>query len=365
MAGYQKNTWVVYNDDIPKYEQPDAFITKAKLENIENGIENAITDFKIGTVSKGTEVYCEIIPDENDPSIKRINMVIPKEVSWSFSPVELSDKSVAPNGSTLNDIILDVSGNIFTIVKNSNGTYILNKRLNIRGSIGEVGPQGNPGKDGEPGQDGKDGQDGNKWIYVENNVFDGEEAPDGVSIDDFIFDIKHDVFKVLDTFRLQKIFNLQGASGKDGADGKEYYLEIGNVSIGENAYAEVVDHKLNLVLPIGPIGEQGPQGIQGLTGPPGPAGGSTYDIWKSLGNTGDASDFIKDITGPAAAVIDSLESTSTTEALSANMGRELKNNRLTTLDEVLANEEEGIFVDALVVKELYLKMNDIIQNLNL
>ena len=384
MAGYQKNKWAIYDNDIPKHEQPDAFITKDKLENIESGIKNAVTDFKIGTVSKGTEVYCEIVADENDPSVKRINLVIPKEVSWSFSSIELSDNSVAPTGSTLNDIILDASGNIFTIIDNGNGIYILNKRLNIKGAIGDIGPQGDPGKDGNPGQDGKDGkdgQDGNKWVYIENNIFDGEEAPDGVSVDDFVFDSKNDVFKVLDNLRLKKIFNLRGAdgkdgekgkdgadgkdgeNGKDGEDGKEYYLEVGNVTIGGEAHAEISDHKLHLVLPTGPVGDRGPQGIQGEVGPPGPAGESTYDIWKALGNTGDAADFIKDITGPAVAVIDSLDSTSTTEALSANMGRELKNNRLTTLDEILANEEEGIFVDALAVKELYFNLIEMINNL--
>ena len=317
MAGYQKNTWVLYNKDIPKYEQPDAFITKSKLENIENGIENAVTDFKIGTVSKGTEVYCEIIADENDPSVKRINMVIPKEVSWSFSNVELVDKSAAPNGATLNDIILDAKGNIFTVIENGNGVYVLNERLNIRGGIGETGPQGKPGVDGKPGQDGKDGQDGNKWLYIERNVFEGEEAPENANSGDFVFDTKFDVFPVLDNLTLgTKLFNLRG-----------------------------------------PQGEQGLKGDGGL---------STYDVWKSLGYEGNAEDFLKSLRGdigPAAIVVDSLDSTSTTEALSANMGRELKNNRLTTLEDIMANEEEGIFVDALVVKELYLKMKEMIENM--
>ena len=312
MAGYQKNTWVIYDSGIPKHEQPDAFITKAKLDNIENGIGNAITDFQVGTVSKGTDARCEIIADENNPSIKRINMVIPKEVSWSFSEAELHDKSVAPIGISINDFILDIKGNIFTIIENENGVYILDKKMNIkgdRGEEGEIGPDGKPGQDGE---DGKDGQDGNKLMYNNKNLFDGEEAPDGANVGDFVFDNDADVFEVMDDLRLRKVFNIRGTEG-----------------------------------------------------PRGPAGLSTYDLWKSLGNSGDAEDFLNSLRGQDGAVkaIDSLDSTSVTDALSANQGRILKDNRLTTLDEILANEEEGIFVDALAIKELYLKMQELLANI--
>lgn len=277
MAGYQKNTWAVYNDSIPKHEQPNAFITKRKLDNIENGIKNAVTDFVIGTVTKGTNVSGEIISDENDPSIKRINLVIPKEVSWLFSNIELKDGGVAPVGASLNDLIIDSNGNVFTIEENSNGVHVLKYKMSIKGATGD-----------------------------------------------------------------------QGVQGPQGEPGKDYHLEIGEISTtdtAESASAEISDHKLNLVIPVVP-------------------GESTYDIWKSLGNTGDAADFIESIKGNDAKVVDSLESTSNTEALSANQGRILKNNRLTTLDEILANEEEGIFVDALAVKELYLKMQELLQAKN-
>lgn len=38
---YTKNKWEIFNPEVPVEEQPDCFITKAKLENIENGIEEA------------------------------------------------------------------------------------------------------------------------------------------------------------------------------------------------------------------------------------------------------------------------------------------------------------------------------------
>ena len=290
MAGYQKNTWVIYNKDIPNYDQPNSFITKRKLDHMEEGIQNAVTDFTIGTVTKGTNIGGEIIADENDPSVRKINLVLPKEVSWLFSNIELHNSDIAPVGASINDIVIDSKGNIFTIVEAGNGVNVLKFKMNIKGATGD---QGIPGPQGEPGE--------------------------------------------------------------------EYHLEIGEVIITdkvESVSAEIVDHKLNLVIPV-IKGNPGEPGEPGKPGVPGEPGESTYDIWKSLGNTGDAADFIESIKGKVA-VVDSLDSTSTTEALSANKGRELKNNRLTTLDEILANEEEGIFVDALAVKELYFKLLEVI-----
>ena len=313
MAGYQKNTWEVYDHTVPFHEQPNAIITKKKLDRIENGIENAVTDFKMGTVSKGTDAYCEIIADEDDPSIKKINMVIPKEVSWVFSEVELYDNTVAPTGVSINDMILDSKGNIFTITENDNGIYLLNKRLNIKGERGDIGTVG---PEGRTGANGRDGVDGNKMVYFNARLYDGDESPEDTNIGDYVIDNRCDVFEVLDNLTIKKKFNIQG--------------------------------------------------VQGPEGPIGPPGRSTYDIWKSLGNVGDANDFLnalKGDQGPATTIVDSLESTSKNEALSANQGRILKNNRLTTLEQVLSNEKEGIFVDALVVKELYLKMQEILENM--
>lgn len=325
--GYQKNTWVLFEEGIPAHEQPDAFITKDKLDHMETGIKSAVTDFRLGTVSKGTDVQCEIIPDENDPSIKRINLVIPKEVSWLFSNVELIDQTVAPFGATVIDMVLDIKGNIFNIIENNNGVLILNKRLNI---------QGQPGQEGKPGADGNDG---NKWIYVNTMITD--EVFTAGNVGDFILDNNCDVFKVMEDHKLFKIFNIKG---------DEYYLEIGQVSTGDKASAEIVDHKLNLILPPGPTGEQGVQGVPGPVGPPGPEGPpgeSTYSIWKALGNNGDALDFINDIKGePGYTPIKGIDYFT-------------KSDTLSTLDEVLANEEEGKYVDALVIKEMYLKLLNI------
>jgi hypothetical protein len=331
MAGYQRNKWEVYDETIPIHKQPDALITKDKLNNIEQGISNAVTDFQIGSVSKGTDVNCEIIADENDPSVKRINMVIPKEVSWLVSEAELVDQSVAPVGVMLNDIILDSKGDVFTIVKNSNGIYILNKRMNIKGQSGKDGAIGPEGKPGINGIDGEDGKDGIKWVYSDISLFDGEAAPETANARDYVLDNKGDIFETLDNLTLRKLTNIHGADGKDGADGKEYYLEIGNVIAGDVASAEIVDHKLNLVIPRGPGGQ------------------SSYDLWKSLGNEGSADDFLNFLRA---------EPVTPATISDSNQGRVL-----TTLDDILANEEEGIFVDALAVKEMFLKLQEMIENI--
>lgn len=247
---YQKNTWVLFEEGIPAHEQPDAFITKQKLDHIETGIRSAVTDFKLGTISKGTDVQCEIISDENDPSVKRINLVIPKEVSWLFSQVELMDNGVAPTGATLNDMVLDNKGNIFTISENINGVYILHKRLNIMGETGKEGPMGPEGK--------------------------------------------------------------AGADGKEGKSAYQLWIEQGNTGSVEQFFTFLK----------------------------GPSGDSTYDLWKRLGYEGTPQDFL-----------DSLK------------GDSIASNKLNTLDEVLANEKEGMFVDALMIKEMYLKLQEQINNL--
>lgn len=177
--GYQKNTWTIYDTTIPDKLQPDSFITKDKLDNIEHGIGNAITDFEMGTVSKGYQVSCEIVTDEKDPTIKRINMVIPKEVSWSFYEYELYDKTIVPIKSHPGDWIIDAVGNLFLVFEDSDGNYRLDKKLNLIGTPGEQGPQGEQGIQGIQGEMGPRGYKGEKgdtglsayeyWLTIEGN----------------------------------------------------------------------------------------------------------------------------------------------------------------------------------------------------
>lgn len=159
--GYEKNTWTLYDSTVPDKLQPNSFITKDKLDNIEDGIGSAVTELKIGTVSKGYEVSCEIITDENDPTVKVLNLVIPKEASWGFFKYQLYDKTIAPEGYYPGDIIVDVNGTLFTVFLDCNdNTYRLQESSKVTGPQGETGPQGPQGIPGPQGPQGEVGPQG-------------------------------------------------------------------------------------------------------------------------------------------------------------------------------------------------------------
>lgn len=269
--GYQKNTWTVYDELIPDIQQPNSFITKAKLDHIEQGIENAVTDLQMGEVSSGYEAKCELVQDANDPTIKRLNMIIPKQISWTFSTKELHDKGTSPIGTMPNDIVLDVKGNIFSVVKNDLGEYRLEYKMNIKGSTGLQGPAGPQGLTGENGKDGTNGKDGNKWVYAYKNVVEGEEAPETAITGDYVLDNEGDIFLVKDDLTVTKLLNIKGADGKDAIN--DFNLTIGEVTIGDTASAEITsDHKLNLTIPKGDTGASGIPGTNGKDGAKGEKG---------------------------------------------------------------------------------------------
>lgn len=269
--GYQKNKWTVYDKTIPDNMQPDSFITKRKLDNIEKGIESSITELIIGEVTKGFEAKCEIVTDTVDPSIKRLNMVIPKEVSWIFSEKELHDNEIAPYGSFINDKVIDIKGNIFTVILNDSGEYRLDLHINIKGATGVSGPAGPQGLPGADGKDGENGKDANKWVYHDDNLVEGETAPVTANVGDFVFDTEGDIFEVLEDLTVHKLINIKGSDGKDATS--DYRLEIGEVNIGDTASAEITsDNKLNLTIPKGETGVAGTPGADGKDGEKGDPG---------------------------------------------------------------------------------------------
>lgn len=159
--GYEKNTWTLYDSTVPDKLQPNSFITKDKLDNIEEGISDAVTELKIGTVTKGYEVSCEIVADEKDPTVKILNMVIPKEASWGFFKYQLYDKTIAPEGYYPGDVVVDANGTLFTVFLDCNdNTYRLQSSSSIVGPQGEQGEQGPQGIQGIPGPQGEQGIQG-------------------------------------------------------------------------------------------------------------------------------------------------------------------------------------------------------------
>lgn len=74
---YTKNKWAIYDENIPEDLQPDAAITKAKLEHMEDGIAEAHRlaelqqELTIGEVLEGEAASAEIVDG-------KLNLVIPK-----------------------------------------------------------------------------------------------------------------------------------------------------------------------------------------------------------------------------------------------------------------------------------------------
>lgn len=269
--GYKKNTWTVYDETIPDIRQPNSFITKAKLDHIEQGIESAVTDLQMGQVSEGFEAKCELITDAEDSTIKRLNIVIPKQVSWIFSKKELHDKETSPIGTLPNDMVLDIKGNIFSVMLTEIGEYRLEYKMNIKGATGMSGPAGPQGIAGTDGKNGTNGKDGNRWIYAGINLVEGQGAPDTASVGDFVLDNEGDIFEVVEDGTVHKLLNIKGADGEDATG--DYHLEIGEVTIGDTASAEITkDNKLNLTIPKGDTGAAGLPGTNGKDGQKGEQG---------------------------------------------------------------------------------------------
>ncbi len=269
--GYQKQTWTVYDEAIPDIRQPNSFITKAKLDHIELGLESAITDLRLGEVNEGITPSIQIVTDENDSSVKLLNFSYKHSAEWFYSSKELVDKATAPVGCVPGDMILDVKANIFKVIVDDNGEYKLSLSVNIKGNVGASGPAGPEGLPGKDGLDGKDGVDGTKWIWGDDNFVEGESAPKDASVGDFVLDTKGDVYRVQQNGTLHKLITLKGNDGKDATN--DFTLEIGEVTIGDTASAEIVDgNTLNLTIPKGDTGAAGLPGADGKDGAPGSKG---------------------------------------------------------------------------------------------
>ena len=114
---YNKQTWISYNDTLKPHEQsPDSFLTKVKLDHIEDGIEQANYDLVIGDIVVG-DASASITVD-NVNKVKKINLSIPKGDTGETGPR-------GPKGE--------------------------------KGDTGAVGPQGAKGEKGDTGIQGPQG----------------------------------------------------------------------------------------------------------------------------------------------------------------------------------------------------------------
>ena len=60
---YTPNKWELYDPALPEDQQPDSFITKRKLERMEEGIEDANIEIEAGTLTIGYEYDIEVVLD--------------------------------------------------------------------------------------------------------------------------------------------------------------------------------------------------------------------------------------------------------------------------------------------------------------
>ena len=269
--GYKPQTWTVYDESIPDIQQPNSFITKAKLDHIELGLAAAITDLQIGDINEGLEPKVEIITSEEDSTVKLLTFTFRHNANWLFSEKELLNNATAPVGSVPGDIFLDTKGNVFKVILIDTGEYKLNYMLNITGKTGMSGPAGPQGLPGVDGKDGEPGRNGTKIIWGNGNLVEGDSAPSNAEIDDFVLDSEGDIFQVEEDMLLHKRLNIKGADGEDAVN--DFSLKIGEVTIGDTASAEIVNgNTLNLTIPRGETGSSGLPGINGIDGKDGEKG---------------------------------------------------------------------------------------------
>ena len=120
---YIKNKWAIYNPDVPDEEQDDAFITKAKLDHIESGIEAAhtlaesSTELSVGECVSGDAASATIVDG-------KLNLVLP----------------TGPAGP-----------------KGEQGEQGLKGDQGEPGEKGEQGPKGDTGEKGDKGEQGEPG----------------------------------------------------------------------------------------------------------------------------------------------------------------------------------------------------------------
>lgn len=73
---YEKNTWELYDPMIPVEDQPHSFITKRKLEKMEDGIESANIELEVGDIQMGESASVTIVGDIKNKT-KKLNITFP------------------------------------------------------------------------------------------------------------------------------------------------------------------------------------------------------------------------------------------------------------------------------------------------
>ena len=84
---YQKNNWESYDETVDINKQPDAVITKKKLDRMEAGIERASMSFEVGNITTENEKASVSITIDEFSHTRKLNIAFPKSAnSESDSP---------------------------------------------------------------------------------------------------------------------------------------------------------------------------------------------------------------------------------------------------------------------------------------
>ena len=147
-SNYDKNRWDLYNPNIPNDEQPHSFITRRKLQVMEDGIEKANIPLEIGEVVMSEDSSYDVnITEDVFNKTKKLNIKFPKSVAESVP---------GNDGKSAYDLWLE-SGHTGTVQEFLD--YL-------------KGANGKDGKDGRDGQDGAAGPAGQSayqiWIAQGN-----------------------------------------------------------------------------------------------------------------------------------------------------------------------------------------------------
>lgn len=218
---YNPNRWELYNPNIPNEEQPHSFITKRKLEKMEQGIEAANITLEVGEITTGEEPRVTITEDIENKT---------RKLNITFPPGGVTGKP----GKSAYDIWLEL-GN--TGSEQEFMDYL-------------------KGKDGKDGQDGRDGIDGEQGPAGESAYQLWLGLGNTGSIEDFLNSLKGEKGE-------------DGIVGRDGVDGKSAYqiwIDAGNAGTEADFISSLA----------GEDGEDGEDGQDGAEGK------SAYEVWKML-----------------------------------------------------------------------------------
>ena len=205
-TNYDKNQWELFDPEIPYEEQPHSFITKRKLDKMEQGIYEANVGLEIGKVSMGDAPNLTLTRDE-DNNIRKLNITFPP--AGKGDPGKSAYETWLENGHTgTEQEFID----------------------HIKGIDGKDGKDGKDGADGAPGPQGESAYQ--TWIAMGNT---GSES-------DFLNSLKgigkstYDVWLELGNTGTPQEFldTLKGDNGKDGRTpikGVDYYTDAEKAEI--------------------------------------------------------------------------------------------------------------------------------------